>query len=467
MKKRIVFVSIFDLTRVFWAIAEGLISAGHTVFWITTNEYWTSWLIERGVSRNDIQQLVYSNSDFLSLEEKRNLNSEIIESEANAGVTFNQALMMDQFVTTKNKSDINEYLYLYYRDIKRFLIDKNPTHLFAEPTNCNEMITYMVCKELDIKFISPRDIRYPAKHMAFFDSYLQKNQLPLPHKNSDSNGQELIEAFANNKPTPHYFKKNSAIKALRVSKLIGSMRNRISRRFIESGNGLTHHDLSGRISLALKQTFNSFYMKHLCRYDKLEDITNRVAFFALHVQPEASIDVLGSFYSDQIKLIKDIRRSLPFDTTLIVKEHPNFLGIKNLSFFRKLRRIPNVKQIKFDVSTFDVYQKTDIIFTVSGTVGYEGGMLGIPVITFCPMYFGGLSSVHLCEDVTKIQPLAKKLLNGFKRNYEVDYQFMESLVKKSYPAFWSDPISNPDVLSNENINSLLTAFLKVISRADS
>lgn len=463
MNNKIAIVSIFDLTQLFYEISIGLKKAECDLFWITTDKYWTEWLKLKGVLSEDILELVYSPTDFLDTETKTILDREIVASEANADLTANQSLLMDQFVYYKRKPDINEYVYLYYRDIKKFLSEKGITHLIAEPTNTNEMITYMICRELDIRFISPCNMRYPENRVIFFDSYLQKDALPRLERDKTVSGQELIESFTARKPTPAYFKTHNKTPVLDISKVARSIKNRLGRNKLFGQGNLTHHDLAGRIKLTLRRTFNSSYMKHFCQYDKLDEIKGRIAFFGLHVQPESSIDVLGSFFSDQLKLIKDIRRALPFDTTLVLKEHPNLLGIKKLDFFRELRAIPNIKLIRHDVSTFDIYPRAAIVFTVSGTTAYEAGLLGIPAITFAEMYFSGLSSVHLCTDLTQLRSLVWRLLNGFKRDYQADCNFMELLGNSSYNAVWSDPAIDSYVMSDENVDLLQDAFLKVVS----
>jgi hypothetical protein len=180
------------------------------------------------------------------------------------------------------------------------------------------------------------------------------------------------------------------------------------------------------------------------------------------VQPESSIDVLGSYFSDQLKLIKDIRRALPFNVTLVVKEHPNFLGLKSIGFFRQVRRIPNVKLVRHDISNFDIYKKSSIVFTVSGTPAYEAGMMGIPAVIFSRMYFDGLSAIRYCPDVTILKPLVFELLNGFTRDYEADCRFMADLVNRSHDGLWTDPRFDPRVLDPANIDKLTSAFVKVV-----
>lgn len=462
MSARIVFVSIFDLTQVFFEIARGLQNAGHEVFWITTDPYWTGWLKKNGVAREAILPLVYTPHDFLDAGEEEALVPEMVESETYAGLNINQAMMMDQFVMRKNWADINRYMLLYYREMKRFLTTIRATHLFAEPTNVNEMIAYMLCRRLKISFAAPAILRYPADRLVFFDSYLQSRVRPRNGASETINGANLIESFAAQKPTPDYFRTFNRMPVLNSKKIVSVVKHRLERSKILNQPNLTHHDLSGRLHLAVARIMNSWRLKHLVRYDNLDTLSGKLAFFPLHVQPEASIDVQGSFFSDQLKLIKDIRRALPFDTTLVVKEHPNFLGIKPPAFFRAIRRIPNVKLARHDLSNYDIIQRAAIVFSVSGTAAYEAGLLGIPAVIFSPMFFSGLSSIQYCSDPTRLQVVIRELMTTFRRNYDADCAFMESLVRNSFPARWSDPNIHPEILDPENIRKLQAAFLSVV-----
>ena len=461
MKKRIAFVSIFDLTTLFYEIAVRMESEGHEIYWITTNQAWTGWLLERGIARTRILELVYSPDDFLSAEEQDRLMPEIVETERSGEVTINQALQMDQFVMYKNKPDINDYMFLYYRDIKNFLVDNRIEQVFAEPTNSNEVITSMLCRQLNIPFLSIRDMRIPLQRIIFNEHHLQHRIVSGSSGRPTAPGREVIETFTRQKTTPSYFAQNSQAKAVDPKKVVTSVGNRLSRvRFAKTN--LTHHDLSGRIKLALKRAVNGAYMRKVCKYDSFDEITGRVCYYGLHVQPEASIDVLGSYFSDQLKLIKDIRRALPFDTTLVVKEHPNFLGIKPISMFREIRRLPNVKLVHHDTSSFDIYQRASLVVTVSGTTAYEAGLLGIPAVVFSPMYFDGLSSVRCCADMTQLKATIDELLNGWERDFDADCRFMDKLMEQSYPGRWGNPLTNPDLFDEDNLVNLTRACLDVV-----
>jgi hypothetical protein len=101
---------------------------------------------------------------------------------------------------------------------------------------------------------------------------------------------------------------------------------------------------------------------------------------------------------------------------------------------------------------------------VSGTAAYEAGLLGIPAVTFAPMYFGGLSSVHYCEDITKLKSLVVELLSSARRDLEADSRFMAELMAKSFDGYWTDPLFDPAVMEPENLKLLARAFAEVVER---
>jgi len=462
MNRNLLFVSLFGLTELYQAVARQLIERGYNIYWITTNQYWTHLLTTDGFPGSSILELVYGRSDFLAPGEKQALLHEMLACEAVNDLTFNQCVLMDRFLMASGRTDINEYVYLYYRDLKRFLRDNDIGWVFAEPTNLNEMITAMVCRELGVRFLSPMDMRFPPRRMVFFEGYLQDRIAPRSRPGQSANGRDIIEAFAEKKTTPVYFerfKNEPVVQPGRIARAVG---RRARMAPILRQPSLTHYDAWGRVKLVARRAVNSFYLRRLCRYDPLDEITGKVAYYGLHVQPENSVDVLGSYVSDQLKLLKDIRRGLPFDTTLVVKEHPTFLGQRGRRFFRALKKVPNVRLVDHRISSFDLYRRVDLVLTVSGTTAYEAGLLGLPAVTFSPMYFGRLSSVHYCSNVADLKPLAERLLGGFVRDFEADRAAVEELVNNSYDAWRGDPFFDRSVLASDNVNRVSGAFLELL-----
>lgn len=465
MKKNICFISIFDLTKVYYEMALRLEQYGHQCFWMTTNPEWTTWLVSRGVKREAIIELVFTEEDFLCNSEKTNIIHEITETESVASRTVNLCLMADRFVMGGNRYDISDYVLLYYQHVKRYLVEKSIDIVFGEPTNTNEMIAELLCQQLGIYFLSPQSLRFPTNRFFFGLGVGTGVMTSSGNGQSAESANVIIERFRESHTHPAYFYLHNH-KTLNIRKNLRSIHNRLKNSFIPKHH-LTHHRFIGRLLLKLRKTINSIYLTHLYRYDELDKIHGKIAFFGLHVQPEASIDVMGPFFSDQLKLVKDIRRSLPFDTTLVIKEHRNFLGAKPLSFFYELSSMPNVKLVSPYVSTFDIYKRASLVLTISGTTAYEAGLLGIPAITFAKMFFSGFSSVYYCSDITQLKPLAFRLLIGFNPNKDADEIFMAQILRNSYPGYWTDPLTDPSVMDSVNLESLFAGFQDVLEAIDS
>lgn len=104
------------------------------------------------------------------------------------------------------------------------------------------------------------------------------------------------------------------------------------------------------------------------------------AFYPLHYQPEASTLVHGSYFDDQLEVVRNLARSIPADWDLVVKEHFYMAGQRRLSFYRELRRIPNVRLIELSVPTNSLIQDAAVVTVVTSTCGLEASLIGRPVV---------------------------------------------------------------------------------------
>ena len=105
-------------------------------------------------------------------------------------------------------------------------------------------------------------------------------------------------------------------------------------------------------------------------------------FYPLHFQPEATTLMHGSYFEDQLTVIRNLARSLPAGWELVVKEHFWMRGQRALRFYRALRSIPNLRLLPFSVPTNDLILGAEIIAVISGTAGLEGALIGKPVLIF-------------------------------------------------------------------------------------
>ena len=120
----------------------------------------------------------------------------------------------------------------------------------------------------------------------------------------------------------------------------------------------------------------------------------------------------GSYFSDQMGLIQFIARSLPPTHELYVKIHPTDIDGKKLEFYEMIQAIPGVRLIHNDLDSRTLINRCDIIFALTGTIGYEGGLMGKNVITFAKNYYNELPTVSYCESPPQLPEIIRKILNN-------------------------------------------------------
>lgn len=161
------------------------------------------------------------------------------------------------------------------------------------------------------------------------------------------------------------------------------------------------------------------------------DPKENFAFYPLQYEPEFSLMVQAPFFSDQTYVIKQTARSLPVGFKLYVKEHPQMVEFRPRSFYKELLKIPNVKLINPAITSFQIYQHAKLITTITGTAGWEGSMLKIPVITFGDNFYNQLSFVKNCRAISELPNLVKEQLENFNYNEEEITKLIASIFKNS------------------------------------
>lgn len=117
-------------------------------------------------------------------------------------------------------------------------------------------------------------------------------------------------------------------------------------------------------------------------------------YFPLHLQPEASCDIIGEQYCDQLLMVEEMRRHVPEDFWFYIKENPRQTALlRGETFFARSRAIPKVKLLRNHHSTFDLIERARIVATITGTAGYEALQMGKPVVCAGLSWYRGLPGV--------------------------------------------------------------------------
>jgi hypothetical protein len=184
----------------------------------------------------------------------------------------------------------------------------------------------------------------------------------------------------------------------------------VRRSSADSGNDFTRYPLWRLVTMYLRRRINLFLYQFVRPAEASLSPALPYCLYALHTQPESSIDVQGSYFSDQIELIRHIARSLPASHVLYVKVHPTDVDGQSTEFYRRIKAIPSVVLVDFSVDSRMLQKSASIIFALTGTMAYEAGLLQKPVIVFARNYFNALPTIHHCTDPTALPALVRRIL---------------------------------------------------------
>ena len=165
------------------------------------------------------------------------------------------------------------------------------------------------------------------------------------------------------------------------------------------------------------------------------------AFFPLHLEPEVALTLLSPFLSDQLVAVRLAAQSLPVGYKLVVKEHPQMAGFRPRSFFRELRKIPNVIVANPHVRALDIIPRADLIITIAGTAGFESTLLKKPVVTFGETFYEALSFVKRSDVPSELPALIRSQLDDFRFDDEELTRFVAAILEESaradVPYLWT------------------------------
>ena len=139
-----------------------------------------------------------------------------------------------------------------------------------------------------------------------------------------------------------------------------------------------------------------FVEKYILRPLPSEDYPKEYNCFPLHFAPESSINTPAPFYIDQERVIDSILLSDP--KPLLLREHPALFGKRKLNFYRNILKKPNVYFTKLDDNVHDLIDRSEVIFSVTGTVIIEAFFKGKKFKQFGDNYFS--SFMEWCDENT-------------------------------------------------------------------
>ena len=242
-----------------------------------------------------------------------------------------------------------------------------------------------------------------------------------------------------------------------AKKLILDLRSSGDLYFGEDGfvkNGMSYLKMRGVpveksrmpiIKYARLKIKNNRYKKELREHYNslisLPDWKKPYVIFNLHYQPEMTSNPSGGIFADQALAVDVLSRHLPSDWLIYVKEHRSQFYAHTeghtsriKAMYSDLARFPNVRLLPLDTDPFESIRHARAVATITGTTGWEGMVLGKPVIIFGLAWYEKYKGVLKITDEETASGLAE-----FVEQFELDEKallaYLNAFAEKSVRAY--------------------------------
>jgi hypothetical protein len=218
--------------------------------------------------------------------------------------------------------------------------------------------------------------------------------------------------------TPDYMKFNGVdqvgllrryLTAGRWAKIRSLLRHAADSRTeaFQIGNPLLTH-----FNLFLRNVRRRFKVGRVRRLYEEPVAGEQFLFYPLHFHPEASTSILAGAYLDEYEVIRNIAFSLPEGLRLYVKDHVSAWGYPSLDFYRRLKRLPNVRLLAPGAPTKQLIKASRGVITLTSTVGYEALLLKKRVFLYGRVFYEFHRGVTCIENPSALRALIRSVIDA-------------------------------------------------------
>jgi len=330
------------------------------------------------------------------------------------GPRIHDIILMDRLLRRKPTEFALRYLAHLEERVTEFLVSRRIQLVTSGRDTALQLLVMLVCRKLGIPWVVPTRARIPQQMYGFCQRHDTEGLIRFRARDEAALAwaAQTLDAFLARSMRPAL--KKSARGFGDVLRLLpGHARvfaYEAGRARVDGGNDWARYTLPQMARMYLQRRVNLLAY----RFSRPGRSLGKTPFclYALHTQPESSIDVVGSYFSDQVHLVRTIARSIPATHELVVKIHPTDVDGKPSSFYRALAEIPGVRLVGHEEDSHDLLQRTSLLFALSGTIAYEAGLMGRPVIAFARNYFNALPTIRYCPDPTALAQVVAQQIDA-------------------------------------------------------
>ena len=222
---------------------------------------------------------------------------------------------------------------------------------------------------------------------------------------------QFIVKLKNDERYELYYMRNQRIS----SKILPSIKNFFKKEIIEIIKDFKHNfkmlikGIYNPINPFRLNLFTRLFIKKLRSNNLINSFKNNTeevniekdfVYFPLHYEPEKTTNPDGGFFHDQFLAIVELRKLVPDNIQIIVKEHPSQFytkmnGSKGRSplFYKLIKNVKNIKFIDNKFNSLDLIKKSSLVITITGSVALEASILGKKSLAFGNPWYTGCPNI--------------------------------------------------------------------------
>jgi hypothetical protein len=118
---------------------------------------------------------------------------------------------------------------------------------------------------------------------------------------------------------------------------------------------------------------------------------------------------------------------------LYVKEHPNMYAMRPMSFYARIKALPNVRLIHPGIDSHDVIRRSQLVMTISGTVGLEAIFLGKRAVVLGDAFYRAFDPTMRAERIEDVAGVIRHALAAPEPEASRVLAFATAIFEKSVP----------------------------------
>lgn len=390
--------------------------------------------------------------------------------EEQSGVSIQRMIASERHLQTLPYERLLRLIELLYRRLETFFEEDKPSFIFTESVSCLTSYVYLsLARIYGVPFWQAMSARMENR-IAMSDRGLQDWQLTSERfarlQAEGLSDEERVEAtdfvarFRDKPSRPSHMKARQHFRVFSM-KDVDTLWTLAKRRSIEPDNPTLSPPRQAMYSRG-SRVVRTELSKRLKLFERPVE-GERYLLYPIHFQPEATTLVQAPYYLDQAALIEDVAKSLPIGYRLYVKEHFSNRGRRPLSFYNRIRAVPAARLLGPDEDSWKLLANASAVATITGSMGWEGLLLGKPVVSFGKVFYAECPLVHRASDYPKDQwyRLMTQALLEYEHDEQVLLKFVSAVLRSTFPGFVKNANTFPRALSPENIENVAKAYATV------